>query len=337
MIESSGFVKWGRTRKIRPMPAAKTKKTSANTDVSKQTKTKTNFFKPATKEEKQAVKTEYKKLPSGFVLFYRTCKQLQEHWQLLGGILVVYALIDLILVGGNSSSTSLPAAKSNLANLFHGHINNFSTGFTLFSFLANSGNTANNDAASAYEAILLVIVSVVYIWALRQIYAKQKVRIRDAFYTGVYPLVPFMLVLLVMGIQLLPLVLGGSIYSNLLNGGYLVGASQHVIAIGQFVLLAAWSIYMLCGSIIALYIVTLPDMTPWKALMAARKLVRYRRWIILRKLIFLIAIIAVGGVVLLIPVALFITPVAMLLFLLLTALTVGVVHSYIYALYREML
>lgn len=307
----------------------------AKVDVPK--KGKFSFLKPATKEEKQAVKTDYKKLPSEFKLLSRTFKQLVDHWQLLGGILVVYALIDLVLVGGNTDSTSLPVAKSGLANFLHGHVNNFTSGFTLFSFLVNSGNTSNNDAASAYELVLLLIVSVVYIWALRQIYANNKVRIRDAFYVGTYPIIPFILILLVMGVQLLPLAIGASIYTNLLNGGYLIGTPSHIIAILIFLLFASWTVYMLCSSIIALYIVTLPDMTPWKALMAARDLVRFRRWIVLRKLLFLILTVAVGGVILLVPVALFATPGAMLLFLLLTALTVGVIHSYIYELYREML
>jgi hypothetical protein len=94
---------------------------------------------------------------------------------------------------------------------------------------------------------------------------------------------------------------------------------------------------MLCASIIALYIVTLPDMTPLKALKSARELVKFRRWVVLRKLLFLIAVVGIADTLILIPVAVFVTPIAMLLFLLLTALTVGVVHSYIYGLYREML
>jgi hypothetical protein len=295
------------------------------------------FLKPATKAEKQEVTAKHNKLPSEFKLLSRTFKQLIKHWQLLGGILVVYAIIDLVLVGGNTTSTSLPVAKSGLQNFLHGQVNNFTSGFTLFSFLVNSGNTSNNDAASAYELVLLLIISVVYIWALRQIYANQKVRIRDAFYVGTYPLIPFVLILLVMGIQLLPLAIGASIYTNLLNGGYLIGMIPHLFAVLIFLLFASWTVYMLCSSIIALYIVTLPEMTPWRALMAARDLVRFRRWIVLRKLIFLIVMVALGGVILLIPIALFATPAAMLFFLLLTALTVGVIHSYIYELYREML
>lgn len=320
------------------MPATKTKKVpkqSASTPTPPEVKKR--WFKPASKDEREAIKTGYKKLPSALTLFIRSINLMFENLWLLGGILLVYGLIDLVLVGGNSQSTSLPAAKSSLISLFHGHINNLTAGFTLFSFLASSGNTANTDAASAYEAVLLLIISVVFIWALRQVYAKKKVRIRDAFYTGTYALVPFLLVLFVMGLQLLPFVIGAALYSNLLTNGYLVGSGQHTVAVGIFFLLTCWSLYMLCSSIIALYIVTLPDMTPLKALRSARELVRFRRWIVLRKLIFLVVAVAVLGMLILIPIALFVTPLALVLFLFLTALTVGVVHTFVYGLYREML
>lgn len=333
-------MKWGRTRKIRAMPATKSKKSTKTTENSKATpqpSAKKSAPKPAAQTEKAAVVTAQKKLPSGFTLLARALKLMIENIKLLGGILLVYALIDLVFVGGDSTSTSLPAAKTSLINLFHGHISSLATGFTLFSFLAGSANTASTDAASAYEAMLLLVISVVFIWALRQVYAKQHVRIRDAFYTGTYSIVPYFLVLLVMGIQLLPFVIGAALYSNLLTGGYLVGPLQHYFAVVALLLLAAWSLYMLCASIIALYIVTLPDMTPIKALKSARELVRFRRWVVLRKLILLTVVVGIADTLILIPVAVFVTPIAMLLFLLLTALTVGVVHSYIYGLYREML
>ena len=338
MTALSGFRKWGRTRKIRPMPATKTKKATKTVLAEPaKPKRKSRWYKPATKEERKAITAGYKRLPSAPLLFIRTIRLMFENLWLLGGILLVYGLVDLVLVGGNSESTSLPAAKSSLVSLFHGHINNLSAGFTLFSFLSSSGNTANTDAASAYEAVLLLIISVVYIWGLRQVYAKQKVRIRDAFYKGTYALIPFLIVLFVMGIQLLPFVIGAALYSNLLNNGYLVGSGQHAAAVGLFFLLSAWSLYMLCSSLIALYIVTLPDMTPIKALLSARQLVRFRRWVVLRKMIFLVASVAILGTLILIPVALFATPLALVIFLLLTALTVGVIHTFVYGLYREML
>lgn len=293
--------------------------------------------KAITKEEREKIKAAHNKLPSGIKLFVGACQLLVKQWKALGGILLVYAVIDLIVMGG-SAGTNLSAAKHNLTNLTHGHVSSLAAGFTLFSSMVTATNNASTSGATgAYQVILLLITSVVFIWALRQVYAGQSVHIREAFYSGAYPIVPFIVVLFFIGIQLLPLGIGVSLYTTMASGGILVGLPQHIIALAIFLLLASWTVYMLCASIIALYVVTLPDMTPLKALRSARELVRFRRWVILRKLIFLVLAIAMSGSILLIPVALFITPLATVMFLLLTAVTVGVIHSYIYGLYREML
>ena len=52
----------------------------------------------------------------------------------------------------------------------------------------------------------------------------------------------------------------------------------------------------------ALYIVTLPDMTPMKALRSARELVRYRRWTVLRKVLFLPLMLLVVAAIIMVPI-----------------------------------
>ncbi len=52
-----------------------------------------------------------------------------------------------------------------------------------------------------------------------------------------------------------------------------------------FFLLAMLTLIYVKSSLFALYIVTLPDMTPMKALRSARELARYRRWTVLRKIL----------------------------------------------------
>ena len=101
-----------------------------------------------------------------------------------------------------------------------------------------------------------------------------------------------------------------------------------------FVLL---SLYMITSSIFALYIVTLPDMTPMQALRSARNLVRFRRWTVMRKVLFLpLSLVVIGGL-LLIPIIIFLTPIAEWVYFGLTMMSLAFIHSYIYTLYRELL
>lgn len=94
---------------------------------------------------------------------------------------------------------------------------------------------------------------------------------------------------------------------------------------------------MISSSIFALYVVTLPEMTPIRALRSAKGLVQFRRWTVMRKILFLPFIICVVGIIIMLPVILLLTPAAEVIFLLLTALVLPVIHSYVYSLYRELL
>jgi predicted ferric reductase len=104
-----------------------------------------------------------------------------------------------------------------------------------------------------------------------------------------------------------------------------------------FFFLAVLSLYLVCSSVFALYIATLQNMTPVKALRSAKRLVQYRRWSIMRKIILLPIIFIVVATVIMLPVILFLSPAAPWIFFALTMLAIAVTHSYIYTLYRELL
>ncbi len=94
---------------------------------------------------------------------------------------------------------------------------------------------------------------------------------------------------------------------------------------------------MISSSIFALYIVTLPDMTPLKALRSARELVKGRRWAVILRLLSLPVILLIVAAIIMVPIIIVLTPVAQWVFFLLTMFTLVAVHAYMYTLYRELL
>jgi hypothetical protein len=98
------------------------------------------------------------------------------------------------------------------------------------------------------------------------------------------PLIPFLIIVIVIGVQLLPLVGGVSLFNAVQTNGLATTGFEvalwAIIGIG----LAMVSFYFLSASIFALIIVTLPDMKPMTALRSAKKLVAFRRWVIMRRL-----------------------------------------------------
>lgn len=308
------------------MPRKTAVKTDKNT--AKATAAKTD------KAKKPAKPT--RKLPAAFRLFAQACTMPARHWEIFGGILLIYAVLNIVLIGGLVGSDELVALKDVLADTFTGQFGSVTTGLALFGFLITEGSgSVASGVASAYQTMLLLLISLALIWALRQVYAGHKVRVRDAFYQGMHPLVQYILVMLVIGLQLVPAVLGGFFFV------ILAGILQHtyelvLISIVLLALLSA-SVYMLISSVFALYIVTLPNMTPLEALRSAKDIVRYRRAKVLLKLLFLPLALIVAAAIIMVPVALLLTPLAAVMFFALSIVGVLIIHSYMYALYRELI
>ncbi len=276
-------------------------------------------------------------LPTAFSLFKKTFTTLKSSWKLFLVITLIYGLLTIILVRGFGGALNLGQLKSSLQAGFNGSYGSLLTGVTLFSYLLGSAGSSANPTGSVYQTLLIIIVSLAAIWALREVYAGHKIRARDAFYKGMYPLIPFILVLLVVGLQLVPLAIGSWLYSTVITNGIAVTSLEKFIWLVMALLLALVSLYMICSSLFALYIVALPTMTPMKALRSARQLVRHRRWTILRKILFLpLSLIILGGIIM-IPLIVLFTAAAEWIFFILSMFTLLAVHTYMYTLYRELL
>ena len=308
------------------MATTKTKK------AVKKTSTKKRTLQPAKPKLFGLIsKAEYRlALPSAWKIFKQSLRHLWAHKKLFAGISVIYLLLILLLAKGFGLTTDFSNVTAD------GKTNTFSSAFTALGFIV--GNNGTTDAGAAvYQLNILVLTSLAVIWALRQTYAKQKVGIKDVFYRSTYPLIPFILVLLVIALQSIPWVLG----SFLFNAAVLTGVAKGFLPIALCSLAAGllllWSLYLVSSSLFALYIVTLPDMKPLQALRAAKKLVKYRRWSILRKLLYLpVALIIIFSTIML-SVILVVAPLAEVVFMILSTAALVIFHSYIYSLYRELL
>jgi hypothetical protein len=278
-----------------------------------------------------------KAIPSVYALFKTAFGVLRNYWVVFLGISLIYGLLNVFLVQGFSVASDLGQVKESIAQGFGGNIRELATGFSTFMYLLGTSGSQLSPTAGAYQFLLTLIASLALIWAFRQAYAGIKVRIRDAFYRGMYPLVPFVLVLMVVGLQLLPFVGGFALYTTVMKNGIAVGVAETTLWATVFILLSVLTLYLLCSSLFALYIACLPDMTPMRALRSAREVVRFRRLTILRKLIFLPIVLFLLAAVIMIPLIMFVAWLAPWAFFLMSMLFLAAIHSYIYTLYRSLL
>lgn len=253
----------------------------------------------------KTIKRPKPNLPSGARLFARSLRHLWRQKRPLAGVLLVYFALSVVFV---KDDAAVPATAAEL------------------------------EVRRTYQMILGVIVSLAIIWVLRQTAAKNPhVSLRDSFYKAMHPLIPFQLVSIVIVLQLVPIAVAAYLYQQIFYSPIAVTSAEQVLwalLIGGLCLL---SLYMVASSIFALYIVTLPDTWPMTALRSARELVRFRRWLVVRKLLFLVvACLVIAGAILL-PLLVLAPEVADWTGFLLSLVAVFVVHSYIYQLYRELL
>jgi len=279
----------------------------------------------------------YAKLPSAWKLARITSTILWENKRLFIGITLVYGLLNLVLVQGLAAANDVNSIKDQFDQASNGNYGSVGSTLSVFVVLVGSAGSGSSQAAGVYQLFLSLFASLAIIWALRHIVAGTNIRVRDAYYKGMYPLIPFILVLVVIALQLIPLVIGSSIYNLVATYSIAVDLLEKLLWVVLFSLFALLSFYFISSSIFALYIVTLPDMTPIKALRTARDLVAARRLTVMLKVLCLPVILLIIAAVIMAPFIIFLAPIAQWIFFLLTISSLAFIHTYLYTLYREML
>ncbi|MGH7488977.1 MAG: hypothetical protein ACREMY_25750, partial [bacterium] len=263
-------------------------------------------------------------------------RTLWRHKGLFIGITLIYGVLNLLLAQG-IGGTDVSGVKSAFNQAFTGHFGALFSGLSVFTLLVGSAGNNTSQTSGSYQILLAIVASLAIIWGLRQSLSGTVVSVRDAYYKGMYPLVPFILVLLVIALQLVPIVVGSTLYALVTNNGIAAHGGEQLFWFAIFAASAFATLYMLSSSLFALYIVTLPDMTPRKALRSARGLVRGRRWAVLRKILWLPLFLLVAAAIIMVPIIILLAPVARWIFFLLTMSVLTAAHAYMYTFYRELL
>ncbi len=276
-------------------------------------------------------------LPGSFWLTRQVFGVLKTFWKPLGAIVLVYLILNIILASGilGGISSGVSDARHNLtSSTVQG--SKFSKALSGFGSVLGSANSSS-QGSSIMSSLLLVIESLVIIWALRQLLAGHSIGVKQAYYQSMAPLIPFLLVIFVIILQLLPLTIGSTILAIVFDSTIGNGVVASVLLGIIFIALAVWSLYMISSSILGLYIVTLPDMQPRQALRAAKKLVQAQRWSIARKVLFLPLFVLVAMGVIVVPLIVWLPALVTPVFFIFTMLAILFAHTYLYSLYRSLL
>jgi hypothetical protein len=290
-------------------------------------------------EEAKTMKT---KVSKGEVRPIKVRNVLKSTWSLLANnkkiiakLSLIYGIIYIVLVQALSAPLSAVSIKDTFLSAFE---NQLTASFNTFSYILSNNTTNSSNATSGiYQVVLILLFSLVFIYVFRKAFKKQNTTVKESMYQSMYPLIPYLVVLFIILLELIPMDIGLVLYSLVTSGGIINNIVEQIIFSILLVGFVGFSLYLLSNSIVSLYIVTLKDMTPLNSLRSAKQLVMGRRFsVILTILLLPVILLLVAGVVL-IPLIMLIPALASWTYFILLIIALPIIHSYLYSLYRELI
>jgi hypothetical protein len=290
------------------------------------------------------------KLPGYIAFTAEVFSLLRKNKGLFVRLVVLYGFV-LFALGGVTSqdtysqiSTLLSDSKAGLAE--NGLNTLGQAGLLLLSTYASGPGTLTADQ-QIYLGFFLLLVWLTTVWLLRERLNKRTPRLRDGLYNSGAPIVSSLALCLILVLQLLPIGILAIAYGGLTSVGLAIDGFGAMLFWLVAAAISALVLYWATSTIIALVVVTLPGMYPFKALKASSDLVVGRRLRILYRLLWIQILIILVWAVILIPLILFdswlkstwtlyenvpLLPVAAAIA---SAASTVVFASYVYLLYRK--
>ena len=278
-----------------------------------------------------------KQLPKIKNLVKEPVKLIFANKKIFLGLTLVYSVFNFVFIKGLGSAFDLVETKQQITEYFGNGVKDLETSYALFDHMVTSFNGSLGEVAGTYQLFFSITLILAVVWICRKLYSGEKPKIKEAFYKGMHPFVPFFLVLFVMSLQLIPAITGNFLLSTVLSNGLAISFLEKAIWLLIFLLLLVLSLYMITSSIFALCIVTLQDLSPMQALYSARDLVLHRRLGIFARLLILPIVAMIVSALIFIPMILVVPVLAEPLFL--VAGSFGLIFAvvYIYNFYRQLL
>ncbi|MFZ1323921.1 MAG: hypothetical protein WAQ57_02040 [Candidatus Saccharimonadales bacterium] len=311
------------------------KKVTAKTPA--RTTQKARVRKLSRKHKKVVVKKN-KKIPNSIYILRQSFGHIWQNKRVFAGILLIFAIFYVTLVKGLATEFKLDEASRTIDEVVGDGIGTPTKAVALLGTLFGTTGSTTGDAANVYQIVLFIIVSLAIIWTLRQTFdGRTKLRIRDAYFKSMSPFITYIVVSFIILVQCIPALVGILVYSLVAGGGLAVGAAEQVLWLSVLIGSILVSGYFISSSLFASYIVTLPNMTPLLSLRSAKKLVRYRRLSVLRKVLFLPIFVLLCFIIIFLPLVILVPVLAEILFAILSFSLILLGHTYFYVLYRELL
>lgn len=276
-------------------------------------------------------------LPSSWQFLKDTYKLVSSNKKLFVAMIACYVAVQIILVYIFGGGFNPSQAKQEIREILGGEASAYSVAYGFANYLFISIGQRNNEILGVYQNFVSIIFMLATIWVIRQKTAKEKFTKSDIIYKSQYPLIQFIVILFILGLSFIPISISGFLYSATIVGGIAVTILEKVLWIFVCFLLVLLSIYLIIPGLLAMYIVTLPEVSPKTAYMSAWRLLEGRRSGVGIRLVAGYIFIFVIGMILVTALGYFLTPISEIIFYFMTGASMLVINIYTYKIYRALL
>ncbi len=289
-------------------------------------------------------------LPSYIAFTVEVTKNVVGHRRIFVWLMVLYALVILVLGGITNQDTYAEITtlvKGSSKTIFTDGIGKLGQAGLLLVGTVSGSNNALSAEQQAYLVIVIIFVWLTTVWLLRELLLGRRPKLRDGLYNAGAPFIATLIVVAVLLVQLLPIVVVGVLYAGLLSIGVVSeGFGAMLFWVGAAAV-SALVLYWVTSTLIALVVVTLPGMYPFRALRAASDLVVGWRLPILYRWLWGVAVLLLAWIIIMLPIILLdgwlkdtwqqlaIVPVVPVAIAVMMAVSVVWFATYVYLLYRK--
>lgn len=280
-------------------------------------------------------KTDSNNVPSLLASFNRTRKMLKGYWRSIFKVTAVYGVLYFAFVRV-LTRVNFDELKASVEIAIAGSRD------TLWSKVAITGALFGESARldsqeTLVYALVTVMSSLAIIWVLRCVWAKERASVKEAYYQGMYPLVPYSIIFGIIIIQMIPFSVSAFIFQTAFNNGLTVSLAEKFLFVSLFAFGTLVSLYFVVGSLMALYAVTIPGVTPMQALKTTKRMLKGRRIAVLKQILVFVVVSASIALAMMLAVIWLLPSLAVLFTALILVLMLPWAHLYMYGLYRDLI
>lgn len=308
------------------------------------------------KSFKRSYREDYRReleIPGMMYHIFATFRAIFKNWKLFLPLLVITVVMGVVLIGLMNESTYQQfqdVLDQTTEQVGSGDVGYFAkAGLLLISTVTTGGLSSEaSESAVVFAVIIFLIIWLVTIFILRHYLAGRKIKLRDALYNAMTPLISTFVVFAVAVIQCIPIFILVIVYSAAVQTDFLATPFYALLFFIFAALMIVLSGYLLSSSLMAFVAVSAPGLYPMKALNTASDLMAGRRIRFVLRLVVLIITLAITWVIVMLPLILFdlgmknfewtegipFVPVCLLV---MTCFTGIYIAAYLYLYYRWML